>query len=93
MQKPTGVAIREQVPGPVVETALKTSSKKKRKSVAKTITSQQSNKSTNETVQNLDQEFVDRICVLTETGKIDDSEYKYYQPSMLSNEQRLASKP
>ena len=64
MRKPTSVAIKEQVSkevaeqlpdqvsGLVVETALKTSSKKKRKCLAKTITSQQSTKNTKETVQN-----------------------------------------
>ena len=63
MQKPTSEAIKEQVSaegaeqlpdqvsGLVVETALKTSSKKKRKCLAKTITSQQSTKNTKGTVQ------------------------------------------
>ena len=51
-----------------VETNLKTSFKKRRKSLTKTITSQQGTKNPNETGQNLDQEFVDEISVLTETG-------------------------
>ena len=71
-----------QVSGLVVGTAFKTHSKNKRKRLAKTFTSQQSTKNTNETVQNLDPEFEHEISILTETGKNDESECKYYQPSL-----------
>ena len=66
----------DQISGLVVEAALKTSSKNKKKktNLAQTITSQQSNRKPNETVQDPNLEFVDEISALTETGELDENE-------------------
>ena len=69
MQKPPSVAIREQVSAEVAEHLPDQVSGL----FVGTVTSQQSTKITNETGQNLDQEFADEISVLAETGEVDTS--------------------
>ena len=61
--------------------------KKRRKSLANTIISQQGT-IPNELGQNLNEDYVDKISVLTESGEVEESEYDYSQPSVQSNMQR-----
>ena len=53
----------DQISGLVVEAALKTSSKKKKTNLASTITSQQSTKKPNKTVEDANLEFLTRFLL------------------------------
>ena len=84
MSKEVAEQLSSQVSGFVVETALKTGSKK---SLENSITSQQGT-NLKESGKNLKEEYVYKISVLTESNEVEESEYDYSQPSEQSNVQR-----
>ena len=78
----------DQISELVEGAALKTSSKKNKSNLANTITSLQSTKKSNETVQNPNEEFLDKISPLIGTDEIEEFENGYLQPSVQSSIQR-----
>ena len=86
MQKPTPEAIKEQVSeeldehlpshvlGLVVESALKTSSKKKRRVAAKRKNRSTQGTTPQNTVQNSEAEYVEEVSGFTESGEIEEKE-------------------
>ena len=82
MQKPISEAIKEQVSeeldeclpdqvsGLVVESALKTSSKRKRRAAAKKKNRSKQGTALQNVAQNQDTDFIEEVSGLTETGEI-----------------------